>query len=174
MYLELDPSGLSAGGLRGRNREYPLLQIEYWLISSTTLFTDVKLLDLPIPQTPFKEVRYLENVDRIRQTASKALKHPCTSTKLPETISPDSSLHPFTEPTGVSPMELRTISLLLDQHPLLPPTLTMPTLLVQPPKQQLHRLLLPLPYLAAGPLWVVWSIAPILELLMLGPHPPTT
>lgn len=143
-------------------------------MNSTTLFTDVKLLDRPIPPTPFREVRYLENVDRIRQTVSKARKHPCTSTKLPEIISPDSSLHPYTEPIGVSPMELRTISLLLVQHPLLPPTLTMPTLQAQVPKQQLHRLQLPPPYLAAGPLWVAWSIALILELLMLAPLLPTT
>ena len=120
-------------------------------MNSTTPFTDVKLLDLPIPPIPFREVRYLENVDRIRQIVSKVPKHPCTFTKLPETILPASSLHPFTEPTGVSPMEHKTISLLLVQHPLLPLTLTMRTLQAQVPKLQQLLLLLPPPYPAAGP-----------------------
>ena len=151
MYLELDSSGLRARGLRGRNREYSPLTTRYRPISSTTLFTDVKLLDLPIPPIPFREVRYLENVDRIRQIVSKVPKHPCTFTKLPETISPDNSLHPSTEPTGVSPMEHKTISLLLVQHPLPLLTSTMPTLQAQLPKLQQHLLLLPRPYPAAGP-----------------------
>jgi len=167
MYLELDSSGLRAGGLRGRNCEYSPTSTRYRLISSTTLFTDVKLLDLPIPPIPFREVRYLENVDRIRQIVSKVLKHPCTFTKLPETISPDNSLHLFTEPTGVSPMEHKTISLLLVQHLLLHLTSTMPTLQAQLPKLQQHLLLLPLRYPAAGPRWGAWSMILILELLML-------
>lgn len=132
-------------------------------MSSTTISTDVRLLDLPTPPTLFKEVRYLVNVDQTRQTVSKVPKHPCTSTKLQATISLDEVLHQSTGLIGVSPMAPKTISLLLVPHQLLRPVSIMLMRLGQLLKRKRHLLLPPPLSLAAGPLWVVWSTIPILE-----------